>query len=156
MGSPLKWIAAAGALAAAFVISSTPAHHSVLAVVEAQDLKPVTMTRLFTGSDGQTHVEEMEAKFNASQLWAMPVKGAELHRYAPTYVNDWHPAPRKQYVITLSGHGQIELADGQKITVGPGHIELAEDVTGKGHITRVVGGEDRVTLQLPVADAAGR
>jgi hypothetical protein len=59
-------------------------------------------------------------------------------------------------VITLSGRGEIEVAGGQKISVEPGHIELAEDLTGKGHITRVMGSEDRVTIQLPLADQSGR
>jgi len=57
-------------------------------------------------------------------------------------VADWHTAPRRQYVITLSGHGEVELIDGTKIALGPGSIDLAEDLTGKGHITRVIGNEE--------------
>jgi quercetin dioxygenase-like cupin family protein len=60
--------------------------------------------------------------------------------------------PRRQYVITLSGHGELEVAGGKKILVGPGSINLVEDVTGKGHITRTVGNEDRVTIQIPLSD----
>ena len=67
-------------------------------------------------------------------------------------VQDWHTAPQRQYVITLSGRGEIEVAGGKKIALEPGHIELAEDLTGKGHITRAIGSEDRVTLWLPLAD----
>jgi hypothetical protein len=59
-------------------------------------------------------------------------------------------------VITLSGHGELEVAGGKKIPVEPGHIELIEDTTGKGHITKVVGAEDRVTLHLLIADQASR
>jgi len=59
-------------------------------------------------------------------------------------------------VITLNGRGEIEVAGGKKIAVGPGTINLVEDTTGKGHITKVVGAEDRVTLQLPLADQSGR
>jgi quercetin dioxygenase-like cupin family protein len=66
-------------------------------------------------------------------------------------VADWHNAPRRQYVMTLSGHGEIELTGGKIISVGPGSIELAEDLTGKGHITRTVGNEDRVTIQIPLS-----
>jgi quercetin dioxygenase-like cupin family protein len=122
----------------------------------AQKHKPLMMTRLYTGSDGQTHVEETEAKFtvggNNEVFKLMSITGAELHRAAPGTVIDWHTAPRRQYVITLSGQGEIEVAGGKKFTVGPGHIDLVEDTTGKGHITRVTGNEDRVTLQLPVTD----
>jgi hypothetical protein len=37
---------------------------------------------------------------------------------------------RQAHVITLSGHGELEVAGGKKIPVGPGHIELVEDTTG--------------------------
>jgi hypothetical protein len=64
---------------------------------------------------------------------------------------DYHPASRRQYVITLSGHAELVLSGGQTIQVGPGSIELAEDTTGKGHITRTVGTEDRVVILIPIS-----
>ena len=126
----------------------------------AQKHKGLFMTHLYTGPDGQTHAEETEAKFapgNGNDVFKMlSTTGAELHRAAAGRVSDWHTAPRRQYVITLSGHGELEVAGGKKIAVGPGHIELVEDTTGKGHITRVTGTEERVTLQLPLIDQAAR
>jgi quercetin dioxygenase-like cupin family protein len=126
----------------------------------AQTRKPVMMTHLYTGPDNQTHAEETEVKFaagNPGNVFKMlPVTGAELHRGLPGSVADWHTAPRRQYVITLSGRGEIELVGGKKIPIEPGHIDLVEDVTGKGHITRVTGTEDRVTLWLPLADQSNR
>lgn len=122
--------------------------------------KPLMMMRLYTGPDGQTHAEQTEATFTAGNrnevFKLMKITGAELHRAKPGTVIDWHNAPRRQYVITLSGHGELEVAGGKKIPVGPGNIDLVEDTTGKGHITRVVGNEDRVTLQLPLIDQSGR
>src|SRR5690348_10945538 len=122
--------------------------------------QPLMVTRLYTGSDGLTHAEQVEAKFTAGSgnevYKLLAVTGAELHRAAPGTVIDWHTAPRRQYVITLSGHGEIEVAGGKKFEVGPGTIDLVEDTTGKGHITRVTGNEDRVTLQLPLTDQSGR
>jgi quercetin dioxygenase-like cupin family protein len=130
------------------------------AVVMAQTRKPVMMTHLYTGPDNQTHAEETEVKFaagNPGNVFKMlPVTGAELHRGLPGSVADWHTAPRRQYVITLSGRGEIELVGVKKIPIEPGHIDLVEDVTGKGHITRVTGTEDRVTLWLPLADQSNR
>jgi len=126
----------------------------------AQKHKGVFITHLYTGTDGQTHSEEVEAKFapgNGNDVFKMlSTTGAELHRAPAGRVSDWHTAPRRQYVITLSGHGELEVAGGKKIAVGPGHIELVEDTTGKGHITRVTGTEERVTLQLPLIDQAAR
>jgi len=125
-------------------------------VVMAQSRKPVMMTRLYTGSDNQTHAEEVEAKFASNVFKMLPVTGAELHRGSPGSVADWHTAPRRQYVITLTGQGEIEVAGGKKIDIQPGHIDLVEDVTGKGHITKVTGTEDRITLWLPLADQSSR
>ena len=125
-----------------------------------QKHKGVFITHLYTGPDGQTHAEEIEAKFatgNGNDIFKMiATTGSELHRAPSGRESDWHTAPRRQYVITLSGHGELEVAGGKKIAVGPGHIELVEDTTGKGHITRVTGTEERVTLQLPLTDQAAR
>src|SRR5438067_4873733 len=122
----------------------------------AQEHKRIFITRLYTGPDGQTHAEEIETKFSPAGgndvYKLMANANAELHRAPPGRVADWHTAPRRQYVMTLSGHGEIELMGGKKIEVGPGYIELAEDLTGKGHITRTMGNEDRVTIQIPLVD----
>jgi quercetin dioxygenase-like cupin family protein len=150
----------AGAIVGHVAIPSIGAHFAQPGVVLAETRKPVFMTRLFTGPDNQTHAEEVELKFNpgspAEISRMMQVTGAELHRTAGGSVDDWHRAPRRQYVITLSGRGEIEVAGGKKISVGPGTINLVEDTTGKGHVTKAMGTEDRVTLQLPLADQSSR
>jgi hypothetical protein len=118
--------------------------------------KPLMIHRLFTGPDGQTHAELVEAKFTGgggNDVYKLLANsGAELHRAPPGRVADWHTAPRRQYVITLSGHAELEVAGGEKISLGPGDIDLVEDTTGKGHITKTVGNEDRVTIQIPISD----
>ena len=139
-----------------FIVGAIVGHVAIPSVgAQAQTHKSMTMTRLYTGPDNQTHAEEMEMKFTSggpNDVFKMlPVNAAELHRGAAGRVSDWHRGPRRQYVITLSGTGELEVAGGKKIPVGPGHIELIEDTTGKGHITRVTGTEERVTLQLPIA-----
>jgi hypothetical protein len=121
----------------------------------AQTRKPVHLTRLYTGPDSQSHSEDLEITFTNEVAQLMQITGAELHRGTPG-TRDWHPGPRRQYVITLSGRGEIEVAGGKKIPLVPGHIELIEDTTGKGHITRVLGSEDRITLWLPLADQSTR
>jgi len=121
--------------------------------VGAQTRTPIKVTRLYTGPDGQSHAEEIElaiANGNATEM--MKATGVAFSRAAPGYFNDWHVGPRRQFVITLSGRGEIEVAGGKKIPIGPGHINLVEDLTGKGHTTRVVGSEDRITLSIPLAD----
>ena len=127
--------------------------------VVAQRRAPVVVTRIFTGPDGLTHAEEINVKLTAgggsteTELSEMvKATGVQFRRQGPKYFQDWHPASRRQYVITLSGRGEIELTGGKKIPIGPGHILLAEDVTGKGHISRGVGTEDRISLFIPLAE----
>jgi hypothetical protein len=125
----------------------------------AQAGKSIQITRIYTGPDGMTHSEEIEAKPDPSGpgnvIKLMPVSGAEIHRLTPGTTLNWHPGPRYQYVITISGHGELEIADGKKIAEDPGHITLIEDTTGKGHITRTLGTEDRVALWLPLVEQPG-
>ena len=122
----------------------------------SQKHKAVMMTRLYTGPDGQTHAEEMETALTAGSstevFKLMSITGAEVRRAAPGTVQDWHTAPRRQYVITLSGQAELEVGGGKKIHVGPGNINLVEDTTGKGHVTKILGNEDRITLTLPLSD----
>ena len=124
-------------------------------VVTAQKRTPIKVTRIFTGGDGQTHSEELDVKLapGSSELSEMiKVTGLQFRRTPPNYFVDWHPAPQRQYVITLSGRGEIELTGGKKIPLTPGHILLAEDINGKGHISRGVGTEDRISLFIPLAE----
>ena len=151
MKGKFAWVVGGGVLALSVLMP--PAHS---AEDGAAAHKPIMINRFYTGPDGQTHVEEIEAKFaslgETGTYKLLANGGAELRRAPPGRVADWHTAPRRQYVITLSGHGELEVAGGKKILVGPGSINLVEDVTGKGHITRTVGNEDRVTIQIPLTD----
>jgi hypothetical protein len=115
--------------------------------------KAFMITRLFTGPDGLTHAQEIEVKFasGGGGYRLLANSGAELRSTPPGRTNDYHTASRRQYVFTLSGHAELVLSGGQTVQVGPGSIELAEDLTGKGHITRTVGTEDRVVILIPVS-----
>jgi quercetin dioxygenase-like cupin family protein len=122
-------------------------------VVGAQAPKPIVATRIFTGPDGQSHSEEVELKLTSDTATDMlKATGIQFRRQPPGRFSDWHVGPRRQFIITLSGRGEIEVAGGKKIALVPGRIELIEDTTGKGHTTRVVGSEDRVSIAIPLAD----
>jgi hypothetical protein len=109
---------------------------------------PINLTRIFTGPDGQTHEEGVEVKLMPGPLAGLDqsesakVSSCYFVRVGPGYVEDWHNASARRYVITLSGHAEIELKDGRKIRLGPGRVLQAEDLTGKGHIFRAIGTED--------------
>jgi hypothetical protein len=104
------------------------------------------IVRLYTGDDAESHFEEIEIKLDLIR----PATGIYFRRAAIDQVQDWHPAPRRQYVITLSGEAEIEIGDGTVRRFGPGDVMLAEDTTGRGHVTRVVGDEPRLYVSVPI------
>ena len=57
----------------------------------------------------------------------------------PGGVYDWHPAPRKQVVVTLTGSIEFTFGNGEVLLVNPGDVFLAADVEGRGHKWRIVG-----------------
>lgn len=90
--------------------------------------------RLYTGADGQSHFEELD-QTQASKLFfgVQVVKGLVFKNDQPTHILGWHNAPRRQWVITLSGSVEIGIGDGTRKIFGPGDVFLAEDVGGRGH-----------------------
>jgi hypothetical protein len=110
--------------------------------------------RVYTGKDNRSHFEEMPLPFardrGGESTPPLAAPGVLFHRRRPGHVLDWHCAPRRQYVVTLAGQGEIEVGDGTVQRFGPGDILLAEDLTGQGHISRVVGDEPRVSVWIPL------
>lgn len=110
------------------------------------------IARLYTGDDGETHVEFMDLSTHPELGALQKAVGIQFRSAPPGNFIDWHPAPRRQFVITISGEVEIGLGDGAVHRFGPGHVNLAEDLTGRGHTTRVVGNTPRVTATIPLAD----
>lgn len=104
------------------------------------------ITRVYTGADGQSHFDEVEVEVEKLQ----PGDGIVFREATPGHVNLWHRAPRRQYVINLSGESEIEIGDGTKRRFGPGDIFLADDTSGQGHISRAVGTRPRRFVTIPV------
>ena len=48
--------------------------------------------------------------------------------------------------------GHVRNPGGAPVRAGTGHINLIEDTTGKGHMTRNFGPDDRIALTIPLAD----
>lgn len=122
--------------------------------------KPVSVTRIYTGPDGLSHVEEIRdvklmpdaARNGLEASDVIKVTGLLFARTSPGWFRDWHVAERHQYIVTLSGKGEIELVGGRKIALEPGSVILEEDSSGKGHISRTIGTEDRIALNIQLAD----
>ena len=116
--------------------------------------------RLYSGSDGQSKIVEEKPAMrpftdtegaHGEGTPMVPVTGISFRTSPPGYVLSWHCAPRRQYSITLSGEAEIEVGDGTVARIRPGDVVLAEDLTGQGHITRVVGPTPRLSALVPLA-----
>ena len=107
--------------------------------------------RLYTGEDGQSHLEALDLASHPELTAPHATAGIAFRTSEPGRFSDWHNAPRRQYVINLAGEVEIGLGDGTVHRFGPGHVTLAEDLTGKGHTTRVVGNVPRVSATIPLA-----
>jgi quercetin dioxygenase-like cupin family protein len=120
-----------------------------------------TIVRVYTGDDGRSHLEEVTLALQPFvDTEGASGEGTPLQRATgitfrvapPGYILNWHCAPRRQYTITLSGAAEIEVGDGTVKRIGAGDVILAEDLTGQGHITRVVGNQPRVSVVVPLAE----
>ena len=69
----------------------------------------------------------------------IPCDSVRLAETEPGGLYDWHPAPRKQVVITLTGTIEFTFGNGEVLLVKPGDVFLAADVEGRGHKWRIVG-----------------
>lgn len=113
------------------------------------------ITRVYTGDDGEPHFETIEVAQEASRYGALSqMFDAEGVIFRTTPVGgelDFHNAPRRQFVVTLSGTVEIEVGDGTKLQLNGGDILFADDVTGRGHITRDLDGP-RQSLFIPLPE----
>ena len=112
------------------------------------------IVRLYTGADNESHFEDIDVEMTpqgvdqVSEL--QPTHGIQFRSATPTHRSNYHTVPRRQYVITLAGQVEIETGDGTVRRFGPGDVMLAEDTTGRGHMTRVVGDQPRHYVFIPL------
>ncbi len=104
--------------------------------------------RMYTDPDGKARWEPIDLA--AVPTWTNGLDSTQI-RFGirePGVMQDWHPAPQRQFVIILSGQLEIGFEDGSKKIFGPGDARLVEDITGKGHTTIALGHEPCVTATI--------
>jgi hypothetical protein len=115
-------------------------------------------TRIYADPEGESHLQdvdqEMKPTDHASTMSELIAAKGVIFRESRSgeYFVDWHNAPRRQFVVNLTGEVEIQTSDGEVRRFGHGSILLAEDLSGKGHISRGVGSAKREVLFIPLSD----
>ena len=105
----------------------------------------IRLFRIYATPDGESHIERIEMKGGRKPL---PVASVLVASFAAS-VEDWHTAPFKTFTINTTGNLEVQLSDGTRQAIGPGDLVYLEDVTGKGHITRLLTPGGNLFLRMP-------
>ena len=110
---------------------------------------------LYADDKGETHFRDIEIEWveegAAGKLSKrLPATGIIFREVQPSYDLDWHPAPRRQYIINLDAGVQITASDGEARIIKAGEVILVEDTHGKGHLSKAVEGKIRNCIFVPV------
>jgi pimeloyl-ACP methyl ester carboxylesterase len=134
----------------------------VLAFLSTIGARTMKYIRVYADDEGESHFEDVEIELSSVDF-APPAPPLELSaltdvskfgilRAPAGWAGDWHPAPKKQWIIYLSGEIEAEVSDGEIRRAGPGTITLAEDTWGKGHRSKVVSPEGAVAVVVQIED----
>ncbi len=110
---------------------------------------------LYADANGESHFRDIEIE------WAEERRGSKLSKRLPAagiifretkadYDLDWHPAPRRQYIINLDGGVKLTASDGESRVIGAGEVILVEDISGKGHLSKAVEAKIRHSIFVPI------
>jgi quercetin dioxygenase-like cupin family protein len=108
--------------------------------------------RMYTDAEGKARWEEIDLAQHPEWLAGFDTTQIRFGIRPPGVVQDWHPAPQRQFVVILSGQLEIGFEDGTTKVFGPGDARLVEDTTGKGHTTVAPGNEPCVTATIGLKD----
>ena len=113
---------------------------------------------LYEDEQGESHWRDVEIAWAETTATGrlsarIPVSALIFRETLPTYDLDWHPAPRRQYIINLDGGVQLTASDGESRVIGAGEVILVEDVSGKGHLSKNVESMLRHSIFVPIEPA---
>lgn len=124
--------------------------HKNVSVKAEETSEFIPAIRLVNNPDGSCTFEKGKIPtlkhMNTSTFW-MSNKTEEWEKNA-------HPAPRRQYVITIKGNIRFKVTDGSTFMIKPGTVLLAEDLKGTGHSWDMVKSKEWERLYIPISENA--
>jgi hypothetical protein len=99
--------------------------------------------RLWTGDDDNSHFEEGVIDLSKGERGdilsgKIDVVSISFRETSAGGAFEWHDAPARQFVVTLSGTLDFQTRTGEHFILHPGDILLAEDTAGTGHSWKLV------------------
>ena len=80
----------------------------------------------------------------------LPATGIIFRQVQPDYELDWHPAPRRQYIINLDAGVEITASDGKARIIAAGEVILVDDISGDGHMSKAINSQIRHCIFMPI------
>jgi quercetin dioxygenase-like cupin family protein len=108
----------------------------------------IRAVELYTGPDGASHVKES----SVPQTLPIGTTTIRFEESPPHSSLDWHEAPQRQYVVTLTGTLEFTTRDGEVFVLNPGDVLLAADDVGTGHKWRLIDERPWRRLYVILAD----
>lgn len=125
-------------------------NHKNVSVTAEESNEFIPAVRLINNPDGTCTFEKGRIPtlkhMNTTTFW--------LSNKTEEWEKNAHPAPRRQYVITLKGNIKFKVSDGSTFMITPGTILLAEDLVGKGHSWDMVNSKKWERLYVPISENA--
>ena len=123
----------------------------------------VSYVRLYADDDGESHFEDLAVDLEerdfappAAPPMVAPfldASGTLLFGVNPSWSGEApHRTPHSQIFCVMRGDVEVTVSDGEMRAFSPGALIVLDDTGGKGHSTRVAGGEDLVLFGAVLAD----
>nr|WP_314493089.1 hypothetical protein [uncultured Chryseobacterium sp.] len=110
----------------------------------------IPAVRLKNNPDGSSTYE----KGKLPSLQSVTASSFWISRQTEDWEKDIHPAPRKQFVITLRGKIKFKVSDDSTFLIEPGIILLAEDTEGEGHSWTMEEGDLWERVYIPMEESS--
>ena len=110
---------------------------------------------LYVDEKGETHFRDIEVEWKhegrgGRTSATFPATGIIFRETPGSYDYEWHPAPRRQYIINLDAGVQLTASDGEVRRVKAGEVVLVEDTWGKGHLSKAIDNKTRHCIFVPI------
>ena len=106
---------------------------------------------IYADGNGVSHLRDIEVSFSPSDFASKErlVSRSDFQLAEAGFVSipsfwdsGWHNSPGDGFAILLQGSVEIEVGNGEVRSFSPGDVWRSTDISGRGHISRVVSTEN--------------